>query len=243
MPGDGGEAIRAAFQAAKEEAAQAAEDAGQAIAKHINTTAENVLDSVQTVENADAAAADAARGIHGNADTSPGGEAGSSQARRSALNKMLNGEDAKLTPGTPAYDAYIEELAKDSSKNGKISGSSTQEAKVAVQAEADGDLPGPIARTPLKPDGDDDGDFTDATGQKWEVKSSPDIAPNYSKQAGRPLRQPQSDATFTDMIDEELGKGQKVLLDPHGMSPNRLSHLQQLVASNPAWEGKVIWGR
>lgn len=100
-----------------------------------------------------------------------------------------------------------------------------------------------MTRTPLKTDGADDGDFTDGTGQKWEVKSSPDVIPDYSKRAGEPILKPQTDRTFTKMINDELGRGQKVLLDPHGMTPDRLAHLQELVANNPEWEGQVTWGR
>lgn len=152
-------------------------------------------------------------------------------------------QDPRLTPGTPEYDQYTGELAKDPAHGGKVTGLSKREAAVAAQAEADGDLPGPVTRTPLNAEGGDEGDFTDSTGQKWEVKSSPDVKPDYSKGAGQPIPNPQTDAKFTEMIDTELGKGQKVLLDPHGMTATRLAHLQELVAGNPEWEGQVTWGR
>jgi len=44
------------------------------------------------------------------------------------------------------------------------------------------------------------------------------------------------------MIDKELGKGENVMLDPDGMSPGRLAHLQQVVADHPEWQGKVVGG-
>jgi hypothetical protein len=152
-------------------------------------------------------------------------------------------QDPQLTPGTQEYDDYINELAKDPAKGGKINGATEREAQVAVRAEADGDLPGPVTRTPLNAEGGDEGDFTDGTGQKWEIKSSPDIKPSYSKGAGEPISTPQNDATFTRMINKELGQGQKVLLDPEGMSADRLAHLQEVVADNPEWQGQVVWGR
>jgi hypothetical protein len=152
-------------------------------------------------------------------------------------------QDPQLTPGTQESDDYIDELAKDPAHGGEPRPASEREAAVAVQAEADGDMPGPISRTPLNAAGGDEGDFTDGTGQKWEVKSSPDLRPSYRPGAGSPISNPQSDTQFTDMINEELGKGQKVLLDPDGMTPTRLANLQELVANNPDWQGQVIWGK
>jgi hypothetical protein len=152
-------------------------------------------------------------------------------------------QDPQLTPGTQEYDDYIDELAKDPAHGGEVTAKTVREATVTVQAEADGDMPGPVTRTPLTEAGNDDGDFTDGTGQKWEVKSSPDVRPSYADRPGEPIAKPQTDATFTRMIDKELGQGQKVLLDPDGMTPARLAHLQELVANNPDWQGQVVWGR
>jgi hypothetical protein len=86
-------------------------------------------------------------------------------------------EDPRLIPGNPEYDAYINELAEDPAHVGVVNAKTRQEAAVAVRAEADGDLPGPLTRTPFR-NNMDDGDFTDGTGQKWEVKSSPDLQPS-----------------------------------------------------------------
>lgn len=151
-------------------------------------------------------------------------------------------QDPRLMPGTPEYEEYVSELKKNPAEGGKSSGASEREAVVAIQAEADGGLPGPLTRTPLNAAGGDEGDFTDATGQRWDVKSSPDVAPDYSKMAGQPIG-PQTDARFTEMINEQLDDGVKVLLDPHGMTPGRLAYLQELVAGNPEWQGQVVWGR
>jgi hypothetical protein len=151
-------------------------------------------------------------------------------------------QDPRLTPGTQEYKDFIKELAKDPAHGGEISDKSIREAVVGAQAEADGDIPGPLTRAPFDENGTDVGEFTDSTGQNWDVKSSPDVQPDYGMNPGQPIK-PQTDAKFTGMINEELGKGIKVLLDPHGMTPDRLAHLQELVANNPEWEGKVIWGR
>lgn len=151
--------------------------------------------------------------------------------------------DPQYTKGTPEWQARIDELSKDPAKNGKSSPASQREGTVALQAEADGDMPGPVSRTPLGPKGEDMGDFTDGTGQRWEIKSSPDVRPSYRPSPGHPIQGPQNDQQFTDMIDKELNDGQNVMLDPDGMTPTRLAHFQQLVANNPAWQGRVVWGR
>jgi len=152
--------------------------------------------------------------------------------------------DPRLTPGTPEYDEYIADLAKDPAKSGRTSPASVREATVATQAEADGDIPGPIARTPFDDAGNDQGDFTDGTGQRWEVKSSPDVRPSYKGDtAGQPIANPQNNQEFTDMINDELDDGQNVLLDPDGMTPTRLADLQHFVADHPEWQGRVTWGR
>jgi hypothetical protein len=152
-------------------------------------------------------------------------------------------QDPRLVPGTSEYDEYVDELAKDPAHGGQVDAKAEREAAVAVQAEADGDLPGPVTRTPFNAEGGDDGDFTDGTGQKWEVKSSPDVRPSYANGPGQPIARPQTDTTFTRMINKEVAQGQKVLLDPDGMTPDRLAHLQELVANNPEWQGQVVWGR
>jgi hypothetical protein len=151
-------------------------------------------------------------------------------------------EDPRLTPGTQEYDDYIGELSKDSARGG-LPGDpkGLQEAKLAVRAEANGDLQGPLERTPMNK-GADQGDITDATGQRWDLKSSPDVRPSYDRAPGTPIRNPQTLEKFTDMINRELDKGENILLDPDGMTPGRLAQLQEVVANHPEWAGKVIWG-
>lgn len=236
----GGEEIRAIFKGAQKDISQVAEDTGNKIAGFIDETAQNTEDSIRAVENADGASADAARGVHSEDPApEPGGSGGQNPVAR-----MINAQnEPRLKPGTPEYDRYIEELAKDPAKNGKINGASRREAAVGAQAEADGDLPGPLTRAPLNDEGKDQGEFVDATGQHWDVKSSPDITPDYTKRPGLPIREPQTDGDINDMINDQLDDNTNVLLDPHGMSPARLAHIKELVASHPEWRGKVVWGR
>jgi hypothetical protein len=154
----------------------------------------------------------------------------------------LPGDYTSPSPGTPEYQARLDELAQDPAHSGATA-QSQQEARVGLQAEANGDIPGPIERAPLGPNGEDQGEFIDANGQKWDVKSSPDMRPSYRPSPGKPIPNPQSEQDFTNMINEELSQGQNVLLDPDGMSPGRLAQLKALTESNPAWHGKVIWVR
>jgi hypothetical protein len=150
--------------------------------------------------------------------------------------------DPQYTPGTPEYEARISELSQDPAHGGEVTRSSVREAQVGLQLEGDGQVPGPITRAPLDAAGNDQGEFIDSTGQRWDVKSSPDLRPSYQNGAGIPIRNPQTIGQFTRMINGELVKDENVMLDPDGMSPGRLAQLQQVVADHPEWVGKVLWG-
>jgi len=75
------------------------------------------------------------------------------------------------------------------------------------------------------------------------VKSWPDLRPSYARNPGQPILDPQSSQDFAEMIKEELGKGENVLVDPDGMTAERQAMLRMVTVSNPDWKGKVIWGR
>lgn len=113
---------------------------------------------------------------------------------------------------------------------------------MGLQMERDGQVPGPITRAPLDAAGKDQGEFIDSTGQRWDVKSSPDLQPSYRPAAGQPITNPQTTQEFIKTINDELADGENVMLDPDGMSPTRLAQLQQVVADHPEWVGKVLWG-
>ncbi|WP_206055250.1 hypothetical protein [Nocardia sp. CS682] len=147
------------------------------------------------------------------------------------------------TPGSSEYQRRVDELARDPAKNGASSPQSRREAEVGLQAEHDGAIPGPITRAQPGPNGEDQGEFVDSKNERWDVKSSPDSHPSYRPEAGKPIPNPQTDEAFTRMVDKDIATGEKVLLDPDGMSPARRAHLEQLVANNPNWQGKVVWGR
>jgi hypothetical protein len=155
----------------------------------------------------------------------------------------LGGDYTSPTPGSPEYQARLDELAQDPAHGGVVRPQSLQEARVGLRAEANGDIPGPITRAPFGPNGEDLGEFFDAEGQRWDVKSSPDLTPPSSRTPGQPIPNPQSEQAFTNMINKELSQGENVLLDPGGMTPGRLAQLEQLVKNNPAWQGKVIWAK
>ncbi|MCM6776053.1 hypothetical protein NDR87_19840 [Nocardia sp. CDC159] len=151
--------------------------------------------------------------------------------------------NAANTPGTEEYQRRVEELAKDPAKNGAVSPQSRREAEVALQAEHDGLLQGPIQRAQPGPNGEDTGDFVDKDGNRVDVKSSPDARPSYRPGAGTPIPNPQTEQEFMDMVNKDLASGENVLVDPDGMSAARRALLEGLVAKNPHWQGKVIWGR
>ncbi|WP_191094307.1 hypothetical protein [Nocardia colli] len=152
-------------------------------------------------------------------------------------------KNATNTPGTKEYQQRIDDLAKDPAKSGAISPKSKREAAVGLAAEHDGLIPGPISRAPKGPKGEDLGEFVDAVGDRWDVKSSPDTPPSYHPNPAKARLKPQTDAQFTSMIEKDLAAGEKILIDPDGMSPARRAALEQLVANNPQWRGKVVWGR
>lgn len=104
---DGGE-LRAIFKGVQESVAQAAEDTAGQLAKLGDDTMQKALDSVGTVENADGASADAARGIGEKLSGagvpaeagSPGSEAGTSE-----LSRMLNGGGGEEPPSGGSAEA------------------------------------------------------------------------------------------------------------------------------------------
>jgi hypothetical protein len=114
---------------------------------------------------------------------------------------------------------------------------------VGLNAEADGQIPGRIERAPQGPDGKDQGDFIDGNGQRWDVKSSPDLKPSYDPKAGEPIGKPQTTEAFEAMINKDLATGENVLIDPDGMTPARQDTLKAVIDSHPEWRGRVIWGR
>ncbi len=147
------------------------------------------------------------------------------------------------TPGTPEYAKRVEELAQDPAKNGKVSPQSRREAEVGLTNENAGRV-GPLERAQPGPNGEDTGEFVDTeSGIHWDVKSSPDVIPDYrpADVAGKPIPNPQTDDQFVEMIEDSLADGEGVMIDQSGMTEARIAHLRQLVESHPEWQGKVLW--
>ncbi|MYR07541.1 hypothetical protein GTV32_15070 [Gordonia sp. SID5947] len=144
-------------------------------------------------------------------------------------------------PGTAEFDARVQELGHDPSHQGvPLDAKGIQEVSVGLAAERQGIIPGPIERAELGPAGEDRGDFVDANGDRWDVKSSPDMRPSYADRPGEPIK-PKSDEKFIRSIDRELDKGENILMDTDGMSPERQAHLRELIDGKPEWNGRVRW--
>lgn len=151
--------------------------------------------------------------------------------------------NASNTPGTPEYAKRVEELAQDPAKNGKVSPQSRREAEVGLTNENAGRV-GPLERAQPGPNGEDTGEFVDTeSGIHWDVKSSPDVIPDYrpADVAGKQIPNPQTDNEFVEMIEDSLADGEGVMIDQSGMTEARKAHLRQLVESHPEWQGKVLW--
>jgi hypothetical protein len=100
---DGGE-LAAFFRGAQEGVAQTVEDAGNLLGDFDDETAQNVLDSIDTVANADGASADAIRAAGKDADGGPGNLAGSGSPAEDGgepnrIARLLDGGDADGSPG------------------------------------------------------------------------------------------------------------------------------------------------
>lgn len=151
-------------------------------------------------------------------------------------------------PGTPEYDRRVQELAADPAHNGKISAKSRREAEAGLEAEAQGKIPGPIRRAELDNTDPafqkDQGEFIDANGNNWDVKSPVDTFP-----AGRQAGQPMPEGTkgrydgdeFEQKLADEVAGGQHVIIDSKNLSPGSLADLKRRVAGNTDLDGKVVF--
>lgn len=146
------------------------------------------------------------------------------------------------TPGTSEYQKRVEELGYDPATK-KIDGQTRREAEVGLRHENAGHV-GPLERAQFSPEGKDMGEFVDKeSGERWDVKSSPDVIPDYRPPAvaGKPIANVQTDEDFVEMIQDSIDKGEGVMIDESGMSAERRARLQEIVANHPEWQGKVLW--
>jgi hypothetical protein len=120
------------------------------------------------------------------------------------------------------------ELARDPAKGGQISYKSVQEAHVALDLERRGDLPGPIQRDPTG-----GADFTDATGQCWDVKGFHSGFP--PSKGGYELGDSMS------KISRSLSLRENVIVDTSQMNRQDVQGIRAAVEAKPEWGGRVLW--
>ncbi|WP_238010143.1 hypothetical protein KZZ52_05500 [Dactylosporangium sp. AC04546] len=158
-------------------------------------------------------------------------------------------QQAYKTPeqGSPEYNARVQELAKDPADGGKVTPESTREAQVGLEMERNGALAGPIERAPLDNSNPafqkDQGDFIDANGQRWDVKSPNEYYRSGDKQGElMPPEQPgrYNGETFERQVDGELAKGEHVIVDTKNLTDESAADVRQRVAAREDWNGKVL---
>jgi hypothetical protein len=93
--------------------------------------------------------------------------------------------------------------------------------------------------------GKDTGDFVDGKGQHWDMKQPTDtFPPQAGPKAGQPMPPGMKGAydhdEFVKMVDEELGTGETVMIDPQNLSSAGLQDVQEAIAAHPSWAGKVV---
>lgn len=158
------------------------------------------------------------------------------------------GTDSPSEVANRERDRRLEELAADPAHNGAATPKSRREAAVGLAAEAQGDIPGPIRRAPLDNSDPafqkDQGEFIDANGNHWDVKSPADIFP-AGRNAGQPMpphmRGRYDGEDFEQKLVDELAGGQNVIIDTKNLSPGALADLKSRVASHADWVGKVVF--
>lgn len=134
--------------------------------------------------------------------------------------------------------------------NGKITPKSRREAEVGLALEADGRIPGPIRRAPLDNSDPafqkDQGEFIDANGNHWDVKSPLDVFPG-GPMAGQPMppgvRGRYDGDQFEQKLADELDDGQNVIIDTKNLSPGALADLKSRVAGHQDWGGRVVFDK
>ncbi|MET7394759.1 hypothetical protein ABZS66_14845 [Dactylosporangium sp. NPDC005572] len=158
-------------------------------------------------------------------------------------------QQAYKTPerGSPEYDSRVQDLAKDPADGGKVTPESTREAQVGLEMERNGALAGPIERAQLDNSDPafqkDQGDFVDANGQRWDVKSPNEYYQSGDKQGElMPPEQPgrYNGETFERQVDGELAKGEHVIVDTRNLTDESAADVNQRVAARTDWNGKVL---
>lgn len=117
--------------------------------------------------------------------------------------------DAKTAQSLGLTPEQYRDLARDPDKGGKIDPTSLQERSAAISAWQSGQIKGPLVRDTMG------GDFIDAKGNQWDVKS---FNSRYSTGFGLPVS--------ADRIDFELGLGERVIVNTENMSASDVAALK-----------------
>ncbi|WP_341281078.1 hypothetical protein [Paenibacillus sp. FSL H8-0537] len=121
-----------------------------------------------------------------------------------------------------------EDLARDPDHNFNIDDKTRIERQAGIELEVRGELTGPIIRDPVK----GRGEFIDRNGQVWDVKG---FNSNYPpKKGGFRLDRAMAD------IEDELRKGENVILDTTKLSQDHIEQLRNAI-SMMEWKGKIRW--
>lgn len=124
------------------------------------------------------------------------------------------------------YQRRKEEIARDPAHGGNATEGTRREAEVALGLEGTGSVPGPVERA-----SDPGADFTDGSGQDWDVKgfrTMPGQRGSYDRGAAE------------RSIQREIANGEKVALDTGKLSREDFDDLKDLVASHPEWADQVV---
>lgn len=118
-------------------------------------------------------------------------------------------------------------LALDPAHIGQISEKTLRESGVGLALESQGRLPGPITRYPTPA-----AEFTDASGQAWDVKTFNSGFP--PEKGGFAVEKSLKE------IQSEIGKNENIILDTKDMTPDHIQQLRDAI-SQAGLNGKVIW--
>lgn len=142
----------------------------------------------------------------------------------SANIQMIAHEPYKPIERTPEE---FENLARDPAQGNAIIEKSIHERTVGLALEAQGKLKPKIKRDPSGA-----AEFIDGNGIKWDVKSFNSKFP--PKKGGFTVEK------GTRKIEEELRKGENVILDTTNLSPGHVEQLRGAVEAK-AWGDKIVW--
>jgi hypothetical protein len=132
--------------------------------------------------------------------------------------------DAKTAKSLGLTPEEYRDLARDPAHGGQIRANGRQERDAAIMAWKAGQISGPPTRSP-----DPRADFRDADGRDWDVKSFNSRYPDGFSLPGS-----------ADKVDEELNKGEHVIVNTENMSTSDVAALKAEGARR-GWSDRVIY--